>query len=187
MKLCECGCGEPTRIASKTDRAIGHVKGQPIRFICGHNGRIPIEERLWPQVEKTESCWLFKGPLNWLGYGEVYIGGKTKHVHRVVYELMVGPIPNGLSIDHLCRVRHCVNPAHLEPITTRENVLRGIGITAQNARKTHCKRGHEFTPENTYVFPSGGRACRTCRLMHSRLYERARVRDRRRLEEAVRG
>jgi hypothetical protein len=80
----------------------------------------------------------------------------------VAYELAIGPIPEGLTIDHLCRNRGCVNPAHLEAVTNRTNLLRGDGIAALNARKTHCKRGHEFTPENTYVWREGTRACRAC-------------------------
>lgn len=87
-----------------------------------------------------------------------------KLVHRVVYELLVGPIAEGLTIDHLCRVRHCFNPEHLEPVTRRINTLRGIGFPAINAYATHCTNGHEFTEDNTILRTrkQGGRECRTC-------------------------
>lgn len=86
--------------------------------------------------------------------------------HRWAYEQQVGPIPEGLEIDHLCRNRACVNVEHLEPVTRRENILRGVSMTAQHARKTHCKQGHPFTPENTYIYVHGRlrqRCCLTCR------------------------
>ena len=91
--------------------------------------------------------------MNRSGYGRIQKGvGVTLLAHRVAYELEVGPIPKGLTIDHLCRTHGCVRPSHLEPVTPRENVLRGQTIPAKNANKTHCLRGHEFTPENTYRF-----------------------------------
>lgn len=88
--------------------------------------------------------------------------------HRMAYELLVGPIPPGLTIDHLCRTPSCVNPEHMEVVTIGVNTLRSDNPPAMNARKTHCKRGHEFTPENTYVPPSGRRVCRECARAHGR-------------------
>lgn len=82
--------------------------------------------------------------------------------HRVAYEMLVGPIPEGKQLDHLCRQRTCWNPAHLEVVTGRENTLRGVGRTAVNAAKTHCSRGHELAGDNLYVH-DGQRKCRACK------------------------
>jgi hypothetical protein len=88
---------------------------------------------------------------------------KLLKAHRVTYALVKGPIPAGLQLDHLCRNTSCVNPNHLEAVTTRENTMRSTGLSALNAKKTHCLRGHEFTPENTYVKRGdGARVCRQC-------------------------
>lgn len=109
-------------------------------------------------------CWNYEGALT-RGYGIVDTRGKTKRVHRAVYEEMVGPVADGAVLDHLCRNRRCFNPGHVEPVSSGENVLRGVGISAANARKTHCAHGHEFTPENTYRYEGRGkreRACKTC-------------------------
>ena len=125
--------------------------------------RPSLEDRFWSRVDKTDGCWLWTGALVTGGYGSIGLGQRRNGLaHRVSYELHVGPIPNGLQIDHLCRVRRCVNPAHLDVVTIRENVLRGEGITARYARKTHCAHGHEFTEENTRRTRTNGRVCRTC-------------------------
>lgn len=124
-----------------------------------------LDERFWAKVDRrsTNECWEWTAARNAAGYGQFRVTGQHSPVnaHRVAYEMSSGPIPAGHHIDHLCRNRGCVNPAHLEPVTQRTNTLRGAGATAINARKTHCKRGHEFTPENTYEHPLG-RNCRTC-------------------------
>lgn len=125
--------------------------------------RPTLDERLWRDVLKTPTCWLWTGAKQNGGYGVVYTEDRRKLAHRVVYELLVGPIPPGLQIDHLCRVRHCVNPNHLEPVTPRENTLRGEGRAGQRARQTHCIHGHPFTPENTKIEATGYRSCRTCK------------------------
>ncbi len=88
------------------------------------------------------------------------------YAHRAAYELYVGPIPEGLTIDHLCRNTLCVNPAHLEAVTMRENILRGTGPSAQAARKTHCLRGHPFDDGNTLFRATGKRVCRACQRVH---------------------
>lgn len=95
--------------------------------------------------------------------------------HRYAYELLVGPIPEGLHIDHLCRVRLCVNPAHLEAVTCHENNRRSTSPTAVNAKKTHCPRGHEYTEENTYFAPPDGRRmCKPCARAATKRWESTR-------------
>lgn len=108
-------------------------------------------------------CWLWRGAHNKPhGYGRVCVQYRTLYLHRVVYELLVGPIPEGLQLDHLCRQPACCAPYHLEPVTPLVNTRRG---TDHNASKTHCPNRHEFTPENTYMTPGAKprRVCRTCR------------------------
>ena len=105
-------------------------------------------ERFRTKVDRSagdDACWSWLGARSQTGYGRFWVDGKTVKAHRWAYEHLVGPIPDGLTIDHLCRVRSCVNPAHLEPVSNRVNVLRGDAPAARNARKTHCVRGHEFT------------------------------------------
>ena len=118
-------------------------------------------------VQITETCWLWTGRIDRGGYGRY--GENGGGAHRTSYEWFVGPIPDGLHIDHLCRVRRCVNPDHLEPVTCRENLMRGEGIAVKNARKTHCKYGHPFTPESTYN-ERGHRMCRECTRAYHQAY-----------------
>ncbi|MEV4246982.1 HNH endonuclease signature motif containing protein [Streptosporangium canum] len=127
--------------------------------------------RFWAKVDKGGplGCWIWTASINPGGYGQfiVYDADKKRGLpipaHRVAWQLVRGSIPQDLYIDHLCRTRNCVNPEHLEPVTNKVNILRGISPAAISARKTHCIRGHEFTPENTYRPARGGRQCRTCR------------------------
>jgi hypothetical protein len=126
------------------------------------------------------ACWLWRGELDRDGYGSVNIGhGKHARAHRVAYEIAVGPIPEGLVIDHRCRNRPCCNPSHLEPVPSGVNVMRGIGLGPMNAAKSHCKNGHEFTDDNTAFDSAGYRVCRHCRLESYARY-RARMRATRR-------
>lgn len=124
-------------------------------------------KRFTERTEITPTCWLWTGTTA-QGYGYMTAPSHTGSrrsttVHRLAYEHFIGPIPDGLHIDHLCRVRNCVNPAHLEPVTCRENIMRGTGVAAINAHKTQCTHGHPFDEANTYVGASGERECRTCR------------------------
>jgi hypothetical protein len=122
------------------------------------------EEKFWQRVNKTPYCWIWTAGIRSTGYGAFYNGYRHTSAHRSAYELLVGPIPEGMVLDHLCKTRICVNPDHLVPVSNRENVLRGDGPTALNAIKTHCNQGHAYTPENTYNRPGGkGRTCLTCR------------------------
>ena len=113
----------------------------------------------------TNDCWLWAGYKNEHGYGVHYYteGKKTKKVlaHRMSYEHFKEKIPEGLVIDHLCRITSCINPSHLEAVTNIENILRGVGFAGLNNRKTHCPKGHEYTPENTNA-NNGWRRCRVC-------------------------
>lgn len=130
-------------------------------------------DAFWSKVDTTagpDACWPWTACTNWKGYG-LFRGRPS---HRVAYERVVGAIPQGLVIDHLCRNRACTNPAHMEAVTNRENVLRSpIGLTAVNARKDRCIHGHPYTPENTVVTRLG-RACRTCKNAWNREYMRTR-------------
>lgn len=152
----------------------------------------PDDDRFWIKVnrdpDREATCWLWSGGIaKKTGYGHFWLGGKTHLAHRVAYELLIGPIERAMTLDHLrdlCGNRNCVKvladdmgPAHLEPVTHRVNNIRSDGVSGVNFRKTHCIRGHEFTPENTYHPPKkpATRYCRQCMAIHD-----AAVRARRR-------
>lgn len=122
------------------------------------------QERLMAKVEKVDGHWMWTGATGGDGrYGSFYYKGKVRRSHRAAYEMFIGPIPDGLVIDHKCRVTLCCNPEHLQVVTQHENIMLGEAIQSKNAKKTHCFRGHEFNEENTYVMKNGGRSCRPCR------------------------
>lgn len=120
------------------------------------------------------SCWRWTGKIRANGYGFLYLDGVTLYAHRISYEAFRGPLIKGLQLDHLCRVRSCVNPNHLEQVTRKENILRGVGATALNKRKTVCKHGHPLNEKNTYIRPDGNRHCRRCNTEMQRIYSAAR-------------
>ena len=136
------------------------------------------KDRLLSKIKISKSqhyegtvCWNWTNFKDKVGYGKFSFNGKSRIAHRVSYELFKGKIPQGLQIDHLCRNTSCVNPLHLEPVTSKENTMRGTSPSAKNAAKTHCKRGHEYTPENTWVVNSlhgKGRVCKICNRMRER-------------------
>lgn len=137
-------------------------------------GATKRERLFWSHVHEDEAgCWQFDGVMIRGGYRRF----ARKSAHRQAYEMVVGPIPDGLDLDHLCRVHGCVNPAHLEPVTNRENVLRGTGVTAEQARQTHCKNGHPLEGANLlpHALRRGHRNCRVCTNARVRLRYEQRV------------
>ena len=125
---------------------------------------IDLEERIQSKIMPVGTgCWLWTGGLQ-RGYGRFSFDGRCQRAHRVIYELLVGSISEDLEIDHLCRVKSCVNPAHLEAVTHQENIRRGMTgkVNHWNSRKTHCKRGHPLSGYNLYQRPTGQRVCREC-------------------------
>lgn len=137
----------------------------------------------WPSVEahvdKSGDCWIYTGQHDRYGYGKHRSAGGVWHLpHRVAYIALVGDVPDGLVLDHLCRVRDCCNPHHLEPVTNRENLLRGDTIAARRAAQTHCVNGHALDGANVYIRPgSGTRTCKECRRIRARAYK-AKIRSR---------
>lgn len=129
-----------------------------------------LPARLLSKLQKSDevfngtSCWLWTGRLERDGYARTWHKEKNRPAHRVIYELLVAEVPSHLQMDHLCRVRHCCNPRHLEPVTPKENIRRSdlAKRGEHQRRKTHCLHGHEYTESNTHKRKGGGRTCRQC-------------------------
>jgi hypothetical protein len=112
-----------------------------------------------------DGCWEWFGSISVRGYGQVRHDGRTRSTHRVMYEILVGPIPEGLHLDHLCKYTRCCNPAHLEPVTQLVNAQR-----TEQATKTHCLRGHPLSGENLVINSAGRRVCVTCKSAAQKRY-----------------
>lgn len=158
---CHCGCGEPAPIARKTATKYGHVKGLPIRYINGHYQWSTRLSSVDYVVDAGTGCWVWQRSVTRGGYGHLRESGRMQYAHRLYYERLRGPIPAGLQLDHLCRNPRCVNPEHLEPVTSQENTLRGNTIAARRKAQSQCIRGHPFTEANT-IARGRNRACRKC-------------------------
>ncbi len=124
-----------------------------------------LPQKIADKIDASGDCWEWDGFVRSDGYARGFHNGRRDYVHRLIWEILVGPIPKGLDIDHLCRNRSCVNPDHLEPVTRGENLRRSHAtIQAQETRRTHCPQGHAYSAANTYVSPGGSRRnCRTCK------------------------
>jgi transcriptional regulator with XRE-family HTH domain len=149
----------PELIESNDDVPSSNTRGEIVRATVAER----LERLSIP--EPNSGCWLWLGCLNQGGYGSIAIGRCPRGAHRVSYETFVGPIEDGLEVDHLCRNRACINPRHLEPVTPAENTRRSM---VARGLATACKRGHAFDDENTYVIKGGGRLCRRCVLARHR-------------------
>ncbi len=131
----------------------------------------PHSNRFWEKVDRQSlGCWLWTAATSVYGYGLFFHEKKSRRAHRVGYELIKGKIPKGMQLDHLCRVRNCVNPDHLEIVDNKENVRRGMAPQGINYRKTHCIRDHELSGENLKV-TKNGRECKKCRRIFSKRYK----------------
>ena len=131
--------------------------------------RRPIMGRFWEKVTQTSNCWIWTSTVDRHGYGRFYTGGSPRIIgaHQFAYQILIGPVPQNLELDHLCRNPLCVNPWHLEAVTHKENLQRG---KMPYGTPTHCQRGHPRTQANTFTKPKGKRECLTCRRNRQYVY-----------------
>lgn len=162
---CWCGCGGQTPPAKTHGPRTQTYKGVPNRYLAGHQNRSSLS--LQNYVVNEHGCWIWQGQLT-NGYGRVKISGRKKSAHRVLWEKANGrPVPPGLQMDHLCRVTECVNPDHVEPVTSQENIRRRDQARGKGVYATSCSRGHLFDAKNTRDSADGRRVCRTCRRLEA--------------------
>lgn len=171
-------CSVPT--CSRPERQRGLCNAHRQRLAAGDlHLDLPIKqastgtptERFWAKVDRRgpDECWPWLAYCKENGYGQFFpVRGQPRYAHRFAYELLRAPIGDGLTVDHLCGVRHCVNPGHMELVTAGENSLRGGSPAALAARRDKCAHGHPYTPENTFIEAAGHRRCRTCRRAQQR-------------------
>lgn len=140
------------------------------------NKSIPFTDLVRSETaENDKGCWVWQRMKNRKGYARIRWNGKIIEIHRMAYEAFIGPIPEGLVIDHLCRNPSCLNPEHLEAVTHKENTLRGNAPSALYAKQTHCKHGHPLSGANLRVEKDGGRTCKTCNREAVRRYKARKV------------
>ena len=182
--VCDCGV---RKTVSVDDLTSGKTKSCGcLRRDTSRDRARPLAEKFWEKVNKDgpipayrldfDPCWIWTAAVNAKGYGVMGVKKGSTLAHVISYNLHVGHVPSGMQIDHLCRVRNCVNPNHLEVVTPRVNVNRGFGPTAIHARKTHCPKGHPYSGENLYLYiggiHKGNRQCRICGRDRQRAYQK---------------
>jgi hypothetical protein len=183
--FCQCGCGGITKIAECTLKRLGWINGEPKPFLRYHRYKLTTtEQRFLKYVDQNGPipenrpelgpCWLWLGCISRkTGYGKLTERtGVSIGAHRLGYEIAKGKIPEGLEIDHLCKVHACVNPDHLEAVTERENQLRGNSVSGVNSRKTHCAKGHPLVA-GTSPSRINRRQCPICRDETTRRWQKA--------------
>jgi len=149
-----------------------------VAAVAINDPRLP--KRFWAKVEVGEAgCWLWMSYVDPSGYARFFLGGKSRYGHVLAYAELVGPVAGGLDLDHLCRVRACVNPAHLEPVTRSVNISRGTAhlslhaLNFERMSRTHCPQGHPYEGANLILKRSGARACRACKNANDAMYRAA--------------
>lgn len=156
------GCGNPHKGRGFCNKHL--IRWRKYGDPHTHLNARDVADRFWEKVDQSADCWLWTATIGIYGYGKFHMEGRPHDAHRVAWLLTHGAVPEDLQLDHLCRNRVCVNPAHLEPVSQRENILRGTAPTALNAAKTHCIHGHELSGANVYHRKdrAGRRQCREC-------------------------